>query len=313
MNRPRIARMSPAPHRFSSLIATLASFGVLSGAGLAAQGAGSDSHFRGFEPTSDLLLVMGGQDKAAAEIFFSQGARSYLIISSDLPSPVLVNAGTESVETVQLMKVARQSDGSVDLLADATLASAGKYRMVDDEIELAVDGKSMRLKQRPWTVGLQNGADLLKSNSAYRYIAHSFHPDPGIIKRLKSGKEPVRILTFFGSWCPHCKRHLPLLLKTEQALAGSKIQFEYYGLPRPFDTDAGSEEARHRLGADGDPVRRRQGGRPDPLLAVVQPRGRHRSAAERTRPIQVALSSVTAPEREVRFCSRRERCRSAGL
>jgi thiol-disulfide isomerase/thioredoxin len=36
------------------------------------------------------------------------------------------------------------------------------------------------------------------------------------MKRLKAQKEPVRILTFFGSWCPHCSAHVPLLLKVEQ-------------------------------------------------------------------------------------------------
>jgi len=42
----------------------------------------------------------------------------------------------------------------------------------------------------------------------------------------------VRVLTFFGSWCPHCSTHVPLLLKVEQGLAGGKFQFEYLGMPK---------------------------------------------------------------------------------
>jgi thiol-disulfide isomerase/thioredoxin len=236
MNRLRIARPTPRPRSLAT--ARIVALALATPCALAAQSAGSDSHFRGFEPNADHVLVVAGQERPAAEIFLSQSARSYLILSSDLPSPVLVNVGEQTVETVNLMKVARQLDGSVDLLADATLESAGSFRIEGEELAFDVSGKSLRLKASPWTLGKTTGPDLLASNAAYRYTAHGFHPDPAILKRLKNGKEPVRVLTFFGSWCPHCKRHLPLLLKTEKALAGSKFQFEYYGLPRPFDGDA---------------------------------------------------------------------------
>jgi thiol-disulfide isomerase/thioredoxin len=71
-----------------------------------------------------------------------------------------------------------------------------------------------------------------------------------ILKRLKGHKEAVRVLTFFGTWCPHCKQRLPLLLKVEQGLAGSKFQFEYYGLPSPFDSEP--EAKSHKI--DGVPT-----------------------------------------------------------
>jgi thiol-disulfide isomerase/thioredoxin len=210
----------------------------LSTAPIASQAVPSDAHFRGFEPNADFVAVVAGKEDPKAEIFLSSSARSFLLISSELPSPVLVNAPAGTVETVDLMKVARQVDGSVDLLADAALASAGKFKIEGEEIEFSANGKSVRFKQKPWALGKKSGAELLASNPSYRFIARGFNPDAGIVKRLKAQKEPVRVLTFFGSWCPHCKRHLPLLMRVEEALAGSKFQFEYYGLPSPFGDDA---------------------------------------------------------------------------
>lgn len=211
-------------------------------AGLAAasgaQSVPSDAHYRGFQPDGDLLLVVAGKEVPGAEILLSDTARSYLVISPDLPAPVLVNAAAATVETVDPAQITRQFDGSADLQADATLTSQGKYEVQDTAIAFDVQGRPVVLKPRPWLLGKHTGAELLAANAGYRRTAKVYTPDAGILKRLKNQKQPVRVLTFFGSWCPHCKRNVPLLLRVEEALAGSKFQFEYYGLPRPFDGDA---------------------------------------------------------------------------
>jgi thiol-disulfide isomerase/thioredoxin len=226
--------------------------GALAGGGAlaSAQAVPADAFFRGFEPNGDFLLTIAGKEEPKAEILRSESARSYLILSSELASPILVNVPGGTVETVQLMKVARQPDGTVDLLADATLAAGGKFQVQGANIEFQIDGKLLQLRQRPYVLGLTSGTSLLASSPSYQKTAKGYAPDAGILKRLKAQKEPVRVLTFFGSWCPHCKRHLPLLLKVEQGLAGSKFQFDYYGLPHPFD----SEPEAKKYGIDGVPT-----------------------------------------------------------
>ena len=42
----------------------------------------------------------------------------------------------------------------------------------------------------------------------------------------------MRVQIFFGSWCPHCTTYVPHVIKVEEQLKGSKIQFVYYGLPQ---------------------------------------------------------------------------------
>jgi thiol-disulfide isomerase/thioredoxin len=107
----------------------------------------------------------------------------------------------------------------------------------ESDITFAVAGKELALKQRPYQLGKKSGPELLASNPGYQRGAKAYTPDAAILKRLKGQKDAVRVLTFFGSWCPHCKARLPLLLKVEQGLAGSKFQFEYYGLPQPFGNE----------------------------------------------------------------------------
>lgn len=237
MNR---ARWTPfvASARAAALLSLLLAVPSLA----TAQPVPADAVFRGFEPNGDFIFMVNGKESPKAEVFFSESARCYLILTSELASPVLVNAPASTVETVDLMKVSRKIDGTIDLLADATLTPSGKYQIRETDILFTVEGKTLQLKQRPYMLGNHTGAELLASSLSYQKTAKNYTPDAGILKRLKGHKEKVRVLTFFGSWCPHCKRHLPLLLKVEQGLAGSNFVFEYYGLPRPFDGEPQAEK-----------------------------------------------------------------------
>lgn len=223
-------------------VATAVGCLLLASATMVAQAIPADSLLSGFEPSDDFLLVIAGKEQPKAEIFFSEKARCYLLLSSELPSPVLINAPAMSVETVDLMKVSRHPDGTIDLLADAALAPSGKYTVHDTNIEFVVGGRAMQITKRPYMLGPHTGAELLANSLSYQKTAKNYSPDAGILKRLKGQKEKVRILTFFGSWCPHCKRHLPLLLKVEQGLTGSNFQFDYYGLPSPFNGEPEAEK-----------------------------------------------------------------------
>lgn len=198
----------------------------------AARAVPSDAVLRNFELSGDFILVVDGKEQPKAEIYQSEPARAFVVMASDLASPILISAATQSVDTVDLMKVAKQPSGAIDLLADAVLQPAGRYKVDGPNIEFTYSGKTLRLAPRPYLLGKHTGAELLAHNPAYGRRARDYNPDAGIMKRLKTQKQPVRILTFFGSWCPHCSQHVPLLLKVEQGLAGSRIQFEYLGMPK---------------------------------------------------------------------------------
>ncbi|MES1211111.1 MAG: thioredoxin family protein, partial [Acidobacteriota bacterium] len=62
--------------------------------------------------------------------------------------------------------------------------------------------------------------------------------DPAALQALKKTPRPVNVRVYFGSWCPFCREHVPLLLKVEDQLTASgisKIHFEYYGMPHDFN------------------------------------------------------------------------------
>ncbi len=212
----------------------------------------ADSLFKGFKPDGQFLFELGGEELSKAEIFHSANSGAYLIMAPELSSPVLVNPRSRGVESVHIMKVAKREDGSVDLLADAGLTPMGSYRIESNQIVFDVGEKVAKMKQKPPLLGLQDLDSMLAYKPEYSRNAAAYNPKAEVVKALASQTQPVRVRTYFGTWCPTCTRVMPNILKLDQQLAGmdSKVEFEYYGLPQGF---TGNEEAEAK-GVKGVPT-----------------------------------------------------------
>lgn len=237
----------PKPALAALLLAALAQ----TLASLAAQGVPSDAVFKDFHRIGDYILVVEGKEVPAAEIYQTERVPAFLIIASALPSPVLLTPQTGAVETVNLMKVVKKKDGTVDLLADATLAPQGRFTVQGngDEVSFTVNGRKAKLKSKPPLLGLKGAGDLRAYSPSYGEGARAYRPDSQVIAALRKAGRPVTVRVYFGSWCSFCKRYLPNLLRVEDELKGSRIKFEYFGLPK----DMNDPEAK-RLAIKGVPT-----------------------------------------------------------
>ena len=221
--------------RISSLSAVLALAAAVLLAALPAQAQGvpSDSVFRGFQRSGEYLLMVNSKVDKGAEIYVNASIPAYLIIATALPTPVLLTPRAGTVETVSIMKIAKQKDGSVDLLADATLAPQGKFKLEGERVLFTSEGRPASLNPKPPLTGVKKAADLKAHSPEYVRTAQGYKPNAQAIATIKKQAQPVRVRVFFGSWCPHCREHLPFLMKVEDEIKGSKVQFEYFGLPQP--------------------------------------------------------------------------------
>jgi thiol-disulfide isomerase/thioredoxin len=197
----------------------------------------ADAVFQGFEPSGDYVFELGGKDVAGAEVYHSERAVAYLVTAPPLRSPLLVSPRTGAVESVALMKVAKREDGTIDLLADASFNRVDAFKIDGESVVFTVNGQKAKLKPRPWLLGLHDTAGVKGSNPEYGRKAALYKPNTTALAALRAEKRDVRVRVYFGSWCPHCKEHVPFVLRVAEELKGSKIRFEYYGLPRPFSND----------------------------------------------------------------------------
>lgn len=199
----------------------------------AAQGAPSDSVLRGFQQTGDFILLVNGQADAKAQVYVNRSLPAYLILPTTL-TPVLLTPRAGSVETVQMLKISKKSDGTLDLLADAVLKPQGKFTLAGERVDFTSEGRKMSLSPKPPLLGAKKAADLKLHSPDYVQTAKAYTPNAQSVAALKKQVKPVRVLVFFGSWCPHCKEVVPHLLRVEDEIKGSKIQIDYRGVPRDF-------------------------------------------------------------------------------
>ena len=191
-----------------------------------------------FEPVG-FMAKLDGQTLADAEVFQSKAAGSFLILGSGLPAPVMVKIRDGEVQTVDLMKVNRREDGTVELLPNAALANQGAFQVTADRlgIQFSVEGRQGELLEKPPLLGSQDIAGLSEHSPEYRRSANSYSPSDPIVSKLSEQSRDVQITIYFGSWCGACKQMVPRIMKVAEQLAGSKINFDFYGLPRGITGD----------------------------------------------------------------------------
>ncbi|MES1245645.1 MAG: thioredoxin family protein [Acidobacteriota bacterium] len=217
-----------------------------------AKPATADNVLNGFVRTGEYLLMVNGKPVPAAEIYRNDRLPAYLIVTAAFPSPVLLMAGSMTVETVAAPKLLRQPDGTMAVAADAATRPQGKFSLQGDKVVFASEGRSASLGSNPPLLGTHPAPDLKNHSPEYMVTARGYTPKPAVIAALKKEKKPVKVKVFFGSWCPHCKQHLPYMLRVEDEIRGSgtSIQFEYYGLPKGFS----NEPEAKRYNVDGVPL-----------------------------------------------------------
>jgi thiol-disulfide isomerase/thioredoxin len=203
----------------------------------AAQPVPPDAVFQGFKPNGEFIFALGGADLKDAEIYVSERAGAYLIIAPALSSPLLINTRTQSVESVAFMKVQKNADKTIDLLADASFDQVSKFQVNGQRVSFQVKGQAAELRAKPPLLGMHTAESLKAYKTDYAFKADEYKPDPALVAQLKAEKRSVRVRVYFGTWCPVCGRLVPKVLKLASELKGSKIQFEYYGLPQPMSDD----------------------------------------------------------------------------
>lgn len=192
-----------------------------------------DGILRDFQPNSDFQLEIDGKLVDGAQIYFSQPARGYLLMAPELASPLLVDIPSRQVQKVHLMKVRRRSDGAVDLLADAVLNPISEFQVEGQSVSFRLEDKAAKLVPKPALVGPSTAAQLVEHSPDYVMKAENYQPLAADVKVLQEQDRAVTLKIFFGTWCSVCSRQVPKILRLAKELEDSKIQIEYYGLPRP--------------------------------------------------------------------------------
>ncbi len=216
------------------LICLLAFTGIATGP-LSAQPA-PDPFLQGFQEIGTYALSVDGQKAPGAQIYKSDRARAFLLLGSGVDRPILIDMRSRQVETVGIMSLAKRQDGTIDILADASVTPQGPFQIDGSGtgVSFATGGHKYALSERASLVGPQKASDLTAYDPSYARRAEAYTPNPSLVAQLDKESQPVRVQVFFNSKCPHCELMVPRIIKVQETLDNPKITFDYYGVPDSF-------------------------------------------------------------------------------
>ena len=96
------------------------------------------------------------------------------------------------------------------------------------------DRARIRVARVPDVVGETTPEAICENNPMYRRGMEHYTPEAAAVDRLKKVSSPYTIEVWFGSWCPHCQRVVPRLMKVLEAVSNPNVAVLYHGVPRQF-------------------------------------------------------------------------------
>lgn len=242
--------MSRSSPKWILSAAALAALGLLQIEAVEAQSP-TDAKQTGFELIDDYYLEVNGQPSREASLYASRQTSAILVVSKDLPAPALLWPGSRTVESLQMLKVFRGPNGTAEVLANPVIAKHQPFEVRGGEVTFFQEGVAAALKPKPPLIGLYDASQMLESSRVYAQRAAEYEPAVELVEALRTESRAVRVRVFFGTWCPACGQMVPRMIKVAEQLGeGSKIDVEFYGLPRRF---SGEPEAT-RLGIESVPT-----------------------------------------------------------
>lgn len=207
-----------------------------------------DSHptLKDFQRTGQYELRVKDEVLADAQIYHSESAYAYLVVTSAFEFAVLVLPRTRCVESVKTEEMTTREDGGIDVRKDVTPCSLGRFRLEGANVIFPVGDVEARLEPKPPLEGAHRRDAVLEHSPEYERAAKAYVPDAEAMDVLKQSARKARIQIFFGTWCTFCNRFIPCVLRVEEGLAETELAFEYYGLPAP--PAAWVSEASTRMG-----------------------------------------------------------------
>jgi thiol-disulfide isomerase/thioredoxin len=236
MFRKSKIQASSAARRLIQVLLVLASTGLILSIEAAAELPGVAA-VSDLEVNGGFVFELDGRNVEDAEIYLSEREVAYLVIASELETPLLISPRGKSVQSLRADRLTRR-DGGADLAAGSVLEYLGEYETRGGEMIFEIDGKVAKLEPKPPLLGHQTFDELGRHDPKYAYNARSLSD-----KKTASAPAPpragedVKIRVYFGSWSEICEMLVPKVQQLEDDWKQYGVRFEYYGLPKPIVDD----------------------------------------------------------------------------
>lgn len=195
-----------------------------------------------FELFGSYEVKVNGTLDSSARLYRAERPPLFLVLGEPFSTPVLLNPVTTEVGGLQQENVRVESQRSVQLLPGYRFTPTGKFTVTEADVSFEFDSANILLTPKPFVVKEAEASDIIAYDPTWGWRADDYKPDAASIQSVKAFPKECRVTVYFGCWCPHCQATVPNIIRVERELAGSKLNFDYYGLPRNFGDEPAARE-----------------------------------------------------------------------
>ncbi len=229
----RCADLSPRVR----LVAALA---LLAASPIPAAHSAADADAVPFALTGRYQLRVGDEVVRGASLYLTERGMPRVIVSCDrVETPLLVVAGEKKASALAAGVLGDAEDRIV--LTPASLAPGDRgvvpVRMDGPRALFDWAGQRFAIEPREPMLGPMSLEAIMDALPEYRRNVAEYKPQIGTIRLLGKVETAAQVQVFFGSWCPHCERLVPRLIKVIEELDSSKLDFRFHGVPRSVSDD----------------------------------------------------------------------------
>jgi thiol-disulfide isomerase/thioredoxin len=223
-----------APFARGALLALLAITALAPSGAFADEPKARHDALHGFLPTGRYSVFVTDEEQAQAEVFHSRAAGALLVRGTSFGSPFLLRLRERTVEQARDEDIVKREGAScLDFVATAQLTPLGALQPSGTDLLVNTDTLVARLNPKSGLTGFVSAEDLIDHTPEYERDAEGYSVDEGLVRRLKEIDLETEVVVYFGSWCHTCRRMLGRVIRVERELADTKINFRYYGVPKP--------------------------------------------------------------------------------
>ena len=194
---------------------------------------------KNWNEVSHLSIVINGNMDNRARFYLREDRTAVMIQSLAFKNILVLNVKTGIVNTIDSKQIVF-SEGKFSVLVDENtpMTFITNFTQNKSALEFVVGDKKISVVPRQHLVGEASVDEITKHTVAYKQLMNNYEPNREAIEFLSNYDKAVTITIAFGTWCPHCKKLVPTLMKSISECNNSNLDCSYFGINKQFNQPA---------------------------------------------------------------------------
>ncbi len=194
---------------------------------------------KNWNEVSHLSIMINGNMDNRARFYLREDRSAVLIQSLAFKNILVLDVKTGIVNTMDSKQIVF-SDGKFTALVNENIPMTyiAKFTQNKSALDFVAGGKKISIVPRQHLVGEASVDEITKHTIAYKQLMNKYEPNREAIEFLSNYDKAVTITVAFGTWCGHCKKLVPTLMKSIFECNNSNLDCTYLGINRQFSQPA---------------------------------------------------------------------------